>query len=156
MQTLRVALLGVTSAAVIAGCGATSKVDRGGFTAQDRSQAMAALGILSQTAVWTTAAEVTYTNGNVAKTCSLHIANDKPLTFELFLTWFPGGAGKNRRYAWLQAVIGPQGLKADYSFHLGYEPTAKALASHYGNAYTKPAERCLVEQNGTFALLPSP
>ena len=141
----------------LAGCGSSSTVDAGGFSAGDLTAASKALAVLAQTSVWNAAAEVTYTNGNLPKTCSFHIEREKPLTFKLFITWvhdpYNIGAAPNRRDAWLEAVVSPEGLSAGYLFHLGYAPTAKALASHYGDAYAKPAEKCLVEQNGTFALV---
>jgi hypothetical protein len=141
---------------ILAGCGSDG-TDAGGFTSNDLKAATSALGVLAETSVWNSAAEVTETNGNLPASCSFHIEKAKPLTFELFITWAPDpahGAAPNRRYAWLEAQIGPEGLKSGYSFHLGYTPTAKALASHYGAAYRKPAEKCLIEQTGTFALVP--
>jgi hypothetical protein len=154
---MRAALIAVTGVVVLAGCGATSQVDAGGFTAHDLEAGNAALALLAQTAVWTAASEVTGTNGNVPTRCSFHVAKTEPLTFELFITWSPdtaSGPAPNRRYAWLSAVIGPAGLKSGYAFHLGYARTPQALASHYGEAFAKPAEKCLVEQTGTFALVP--
>jgi hypothetical protein len=157
---VRPLLLGGTAtlvALVMAGCGGASGVDAGGFTAQDLQSGASALALIAQTSVWTAASEVTGTNGNLPTSCSFHIAKERPPTFELFITWAPdaaGGPAPNRRYAWLDAVIGPGGLKGGYAFHLGYAPTAKLLASHYGSAYAKPAEKCLIEANGTFALVP--
>jgi hypothetical protein len=140
----------------LSGCGSGTAVDAGGFSAADLTAATKALTVLSQTSVWNAAAEVTYTNGNLPKTCSFHIERRSPLTFKLFITWAPDpakGAAPNRRYAWLEAILGEKGLRAGYYFHLGYVPTAEALASHYGDAYAKPAERCVIEQTGTFALV---
>jgi hypothetical protein len=150
----RTSLLVLAGVALLAGCGGSSKVDRGGFTAGDRKAAEEVLGILAQTSVWDTAAQVTFTNGSPPAACTLHIVQTKPLTFRLFVSWIPQ-AGLNRRYAWLQAVVGPEGLKQDYSFRLRYARTEKALKAHYGDAFTKPFERCLVLANGRFALLPS-
>ena len=142
------------SGLTLAACGAASGVDAGGFTGSDIKAATAALRALAQTSVWNAAAEVTFTNGNPPASCSFHIAKTSPLTFELFMTWVPDpaqGAAPNRRYAWLQAEIGPEGLKSSYSFHLGYVPTAHALASRVGDAFARPAEGCLIEESGTFA-----
>jgi len=158
MWALRLAAVAVTGAVVLVGCGTDSKVDAGGFTAGDLKAATVALGLLAQTSVWNAASEVTDTNGNLPTSCSFHIATAKPLMFELFITWAPDsahGAAPNRRYAWLQAVIGPAGLKSGYFFHVGYTSTLQALASHYGQAYERPAEKCLIEETGTFALVPA-
>jgi hypothetical protein len=144
--------------ALLTGCGGSSHVDAGGFTPQEVTAGAAALELLGHTSVWTAAAEVTGTNGHLPMRCSVHVVRTKPLTFELFLTWAPSsahGAASNRRYAWLRAVIGAGGLTSGYSFHLGYEPTLKLLATHYGDAYLKPADKCLVEKTGTFALIPA-
>ena len=95
-------------------------------------------------------------------TCVLHIEAAKPLTFKLFMTWIPTAtqqrtvfAGVPRAYVWLQAVIGPNGVKQDYSLHLGNERSLKALKSHYGDAFTNPVDRCVLLVNGRFGLLSS-
>jgi hypothetical protein len=147
----------LTGGLLIVGCGSGTAVDAGGFSSADLKAANTALSVLAQTSVWNAAAEVTYTNGNLPTSCSFHVARTTPLTFELFITWAPdaaGGAAPNRRYAWLEALIGPKGLRSGYFFHLGYASTRSALVSHYGQAYSKPVEKCLIEETGTFALVP--
>src|SRR4051812_41096156 len=155
---VRRAVIGVASAAVLAGCGGGTKLDEGHFSASDRQAARTVLGILSRTSVWQAAQRMTLTVSR-SPVCVLHIESAKPLTFKLFMTWIPTAAqqrtvfeGAPRAYVWLQAIIGPQGLKRDYSLHLGNERSLKALKSHYGDAFTKPVERCVLLVNGTFGL----
>ena len=160
-MTLLVRSLALVAAAALAavsltGCGGGgSEVDSGGFTAADWKAAQDMLSTLARTSLWDTAAQVTYTNGAPTTACGIHIVKSKPRTFKVFMAWIPGGGGINRRYAWLQAVVGPELLKQDYSFRLRYTLTERALRSHYGDTFTKPYARCLVLENGRFALLPA-
>jgi hypothetical protein len=144
------ALLGLT----LAGCGGKQAVDRGGFTADDRKAAAKALAILGDTAVWTTAAKATYTQGFPPTRCAVHIQSRDPLTFDVLMTWVPQ-RNVNRTYTWLQAVIGPDGVDGDYKFDYGNEVTQTALESHYGTAFSKPMLKCLVLVNRKFGLLPA-
>jgi hypothetical protein len=151
---MRRAFVAVASAVVLAGCGAGSGgVDQGGFTAGQRKAAQDALIVLSGTSLWDTAAKASYTQGQPPTACVVHIVKPKPLTFKVFMTWIPD-KGINLDYVWLQAVIGPEGLRRDYSFRLGNEFTKAALTAHYGDVFSKPVENCLVLQNGGFALVP--
>jgi hypothetical protein len=153
---MRLVLVAVVGAAVLAGCGGDGSVDRGGFTAGDRKAAQDALGVLARTAVWGTAAKVSYTQGKPPTACVIHIQKAKPLTFKVLMTWIPvQGFNTGRTYAWLEAVIGPEGLKRDYHFRFGNELTENALKTRYGDAFAKPVEKCLVLQNNKFGLLSS-
>jgi hypothetical protein len=134
-------------------CGG-SKVDAGGFTSSDRSAAEQALAQLANTAVWTTAAKATYTEGFPPTKCVVHIQKRKPLLFDVFMTWVPP-PNANRTYTWLRALIGPDGVRGDYSFDYGNEVSQAALTSHYGSAFAKPVLNCLVLVNRKFALLPA-
>jgi hypothetical protein len=148
-------LLVAGAAILLAGCGGgSSSVDSSGYSASDRRAANEVLGILARTAVWQAAAQATYTNGSVPAACSLHIVSKDPRKFKLFITWIPA-EGLNRRYAYLEAVIGPEGLREDYQFRLRYTKTQQELESHYGDAFQKPNRSCLVLENGKFALLPA-
>jgi hypothetical protein len=81
------------------------------------------------------------------------------------MTWKPNlknlggdvaqGAG-GRTYSWIVATIGPNGVHGKYSLKEGNELSLKALEAHYGNAFSKPVEKCLLLQNQAFGLLPSP
>jgi hypothetical protein len=150
---------------LLAGCGGGGGgVDAGGFTSSQFSAARNALAILGQTSIYDAALKLSYTEAEVPNNCVVHIEQTKPLTFRLFMTWVPnagalgGTVSKNaagRAYSWLDAVIGADGLKGDYSFHQGNETTIEALHSHYGDVFSKPVENCLLLQNQRFGLLPA-
>jgi hypothetical protein len=155
------ALAAVVGAAALAGCGAGG-VDRDGFTKSERRAAQDALAQLAQTSVYDAAREISLTEAHVPNACVVHIEKEKPLTFRVLMTWIPkegalGGAGLRgeRAYSWLEAVIGPDSIRGDYSFHEGNERTRRALEAHYGDAFSKPVARCLVLQNQRFGLLPA-
>jgi hypothetical protein len=152
MTAIRILVVGLASGAMLAGCGGNGdqKVDEGGFTAAQRSAAQTALVILSNTAVATTAVQNTGVIG-YPTTCSVHLQARKPLTFKLFLSWKDL---TRPSYAWLQAVIGPEGLKRDYSFSAGTETNAAAVKSHAGNALSKPFQPCEITNIGTFSIIP--
>jgi len=121
------------------------------------------LALLAHTAFYTAAEKSTYTEGFPPTACVVHIEQRKPLMFRIFMSWVPPltpaqveAQGVNARtYAWLEAVIGPQGIRRDYRFRSGNELTKAALTARYGSVFEKPVERCLVLQNQRFALLPS-
>ena len=147
-------------AVVLAGCGGSGKIDKGGFSSGDFSAAQNALNALAQTAVYDSALNVSLTQAEVPTACVVHIQSKKPLTFRVLMTWTPnpealGDKGYVRSYAWITADIGASGLKGDYSFHQGNEATMSALKAHYEGAFSKPVEKCLVLQNRKFGLLPS-
>jgi hypothetical protein len=161
----RLTVIGIVCTFVLAGCGGGGggKVDSGGFTASQFNAARNALTLLGQTSVYDAALKLSYTQAEVPTACVVHIEQEKPLTFKVFMTWVPNktslGVGKVgtalRSFSWLEAVIGAQGLKSDYSFHQGNELSMADLKTHYGNAFSKPVHRCLVLQNQKFGLLPS-
>ena len=100
----------LAAAVVLAACGAGKPaLDQGGFSADDRKAAEKALAALGQTAVWTTAAKATYTQGFPPTRCVVHIQKRKPMTFDVLMTWVPEQRNANRTFTWLQAVIGPDG-----------------------------------------------
>ena len=159
------AALAVAAVAGLAGCGGGGSVDANGFTASQRSAARTVLTELGQTSVYDIALNTSLTQAEVPTTCVVHIENNNPLTFKMFLSWVPNpealgneGAGRPsgylRAYSWLEAVIGANGLKGDYSFHSGNEQTEAAMRAHYGDAFAKPVANCLVLQNRKFGLLP--
>ncbi len=159
----RVPALGlVVGAAIVvvllAGCGA-AKVDAGGFTASQFKAAEQALTILGQTSVYDDALKTSDTEAEVPTTCTVHLEEKNPLTFKVFLTWIPNiadtGKGNLRAYSWVEAVLGPDGLKQNYSFHAGNETSEAMLQSKYGDAFDKPVEKCLLLQNRQFGLLPA-
>jgi len=159
-DAIRVALVAAVSAGLLAGCGGGG-VDSDGFTAAQRKAARNVLTELGRTSVYDIALKTSLTQAEVPTTCVVHIENDKPLTFKLFMTWIPspealgGDRGYVRPFSWLEAVVGADGLQGDYSFHSGNELTEAEMRSHYGTAYEKPMAKCLVLQNRRFGLLPA-
>src|ERR1051326_2786045 len=153
MRARALCVLGL--AATLAGCGGggSSKVDKGGFTADERQAAQDALNALSQTAVATTAVQNVGVIG-YPQTCVVHLQARKPLTFKLFLSWASPPEANRSFYSWLKAVIGPEGLKRDYAFSAGNETELAALRSHIGNATARPWEPCEITNIGTFSLVP--
>jgi len=150
-------------ATLTAGCGSV-RHDRGGFTPSQFTDAQKALAALAETSVYDSALDITQTAAEEPTACEVHIESTNPLMFKVFLTWIPNIANLGgtvlqqaaaRTYSWLQAIIGPQGLAGNYSFHEGNELTLAGLQSHYGDAFAKPVERCLLLQNDAFGLLPS-
>lgn len=148
---------------MLAGCGGV-KTDAGGFKAGEFSNAQKALDALAQTSVYDTALEITQTAAEDPTACVVHLESKSPLMFKVLMTWKPnpknlGGTvtqqAASRTYSWILASIGPEGVQGAYSFHEGNERTLKALESHYGDAFSKPVEKCLLLQNDAFGLLPS-
>jgi hypothetical protein len=157
-QALLLASVGIATVVLLAGCGG-SKVDSGGFTASQFKAAEQALTFLGQTSVYDDALKTSDTEAEVPTTCTVHLEEKKPLTFKVFLTWIPNiantGKGNLRAYSWVEAVLGPDGLKQNYSFHAGNEASEALLESKYGDAFAKPVEKCLLLQNRQFGLLPA-
>jgi hypothetical protein len=145
--------------AVLAGCGGSGAADANGFTPGDRKAAQNALTSLAQTSVYDAALKISLTQAEPPTKCVVHIETAKPLTFKVFMAWQPNAeivaAGYARSYSWLEAVVGPDGVNGDYSFHQGNELTEGDLTARYGNAFAKPAAKCLVLQNRKFGLLPA-
>jgi hypothetical protein len=166
-RALGLAVLTGAAATLLAGCGGGGGgTDANGFTASQRTVARTVLTELGQTSVYDIALKTSLTQAEVPTTCVVHIANKNPLTFEMFLSWVPNpaalgneGFGKSsgylRAYSWLEAEIGANGLKGDYSFHSGNELTEAAMRAHYGDVFAKPVANCLVLQNRKFGLLPA-
>jgi hypothetical protein len=159
IRAARLASVGSVIAVFLAGCGGSATADSNGFTPADREAARNALAVLAQTSVYDAALKISLTQAKVPTRCVVHIDQRDPLKFELFMTWVPDpdvvAKGYLRSYAWLQAVIGKDGIKGDYSFHQGNELNEADLKAHYGDAFSKPASKCLVLQNRRFGLLPA-
>ena len=156
---LRLALVGVAAATVLAGCGGGGNVDSGGFTPGQFGAAQNALAVLGPTSVYDLALKTSLTFASPPTACVVHIETTTPLTFRVFMTWIPNqsilGRGTGRPFAWLSAVIGTNGLQGDYSFHSGNEVTEAALRAQYGDVFNTPVEKCLVLENRRFGLLPA-
>ena len=165
-RILRLTVVAICAAALASSCGGGGggKVDSAGFTASQFNTARDVLTQLGQTAIYDAALKLSLTQAEVPTACLVHLEREQPLTFRIFMTWVPNQAAlggtvqKNaggRSFSWLDAVIGAQGTKGDYSFHQGNERTLAELKSHYGNVFSKPVEHCLVLQNQKFGLLPA-
>jgi hypothetical protein len=155
----RLTCVATVSAALVAGCGGSGRVDSNGFTASERKAARTALAVLAQTSIYDAALKISLTQAEVPTRCVVHIEQKNPLRFKLFLAWVPDPAvlakGYLRSYTWLEAVIGTDAFKGDYSFHQGNELNEAGLQAHYSDAFAKPAAKCLVLQNRRFGLLPA-
>lgn len=147
----------------LAACGGAKK-DSGGFTSGQFRDAQKALDALAQTSVYDTALDITQTAAEDPTACVVHLESEKPELFRVLMTWKPnpenlGGTVKQgaaaRTYSWVIALIGPNGIHGDYSFHEGNELTLQALEAKYGDAFARPVEKCLLLQNDAFGLLPS-
>ncbi len=158
-----VALVLAACATLLAGCGGAS-TDSTGFTGADRAGAVKALDALAQTSVYDAALDITQTAAEDPTACAVHIQSTNPLTFEVFMTWIPNVANlggtqiqqaASRLFSWIRATITPQGLQGPYSFHEGNELTLTALKAEYGQAFAKPAAKCLLLENDAFGLLPA-
>jgi hypothetical protein len=148
-----------SSAVAAAGCGA-GKTDEGGFTRSDRDAAAKVLGLLARTSVYTAAAKMSLTQGHPPTDCFVHIQTRKPLTFRVFMTWVSARPASEveaqaRAYSWIEAVMGPKGLKQDYTLRSGNEISETGLRAQYGDVAEKPVDKCLVLENQRFALLSS-
>jgi len=164
-KALLVAAGSVAAAALLLGCGGGGGgVDAGGFTKSQFNTARDVLTQLGQTSFYDAALKLSYTEAEAPNNCVVHIDQQSPLTFHVFLSWLPnvqslGGDvqhnAASRSYSWLDALITADGLKGDYSFHQGNEKTLAELRSHYGDVFSKPVENCLVLQNQRFGLLPA-
>ena len=163
---LSLAAIAVAATLLLAGCGGGGGVDANGFTQAQRSAARTVLNELGQTSVYDIALKTSLTEAEVPTTCVVHIEDTNPLTFKMFLSWVPNPealgnegyklpSGYVRAFSWLEAVVGANGLKGDYSFHSGNELTEAAMREHYGDVFTKPVANCLVLQNRKFGLLPA-
>jgi hypothetical protein len=151
-------------AGLTAGCGA-AQTDSGGFTVSQFTDAQKALAALAQTSVYDTALDITQTAAEDPTACEVHIQATNPVSFSVFMSWIPNQANLGggvlqqaaaRTFSWIRATIGPQGLRGNYSFHEGNALTLRGLQAQYGDAFSKPVERCLLLQNDAFGLLPSP
>jgi hypothetical protein len=148
-----------SSAVAVAGCGGGA-TDEGGFTRNDRDAAAKVLGLLARTSVYTAASKMSLTQGGPPTDCFVHIQTRKPLTFRVFMTWVSARPiseveAQARAYSWIEAVMGPRGLKQDYTLRSGNEVTAAGLRARYGDVTKKPVDNCLVLENQRFALLSS-
>ena len=157
-------LLSCVLGAVLAGCGGGGSKDSGGYTPQEFRNAQKALDALAQTSVYDTALDITQTAAEDPNACVVHLESRKPPLFKVLMTWKPnpknlggtvaqGAAG--RTFSWIIATIGPNGVQGEYSLHEGNELSLEGLQAHYGDAFSKPVEKCLLLQNQAFGLLPS-
>jgi hypothetical protein len=159
MRRARLGVVAVLVTLALAGCGGGG-TDDGGFTLSERNAAAKVLGLLARTSVYTAAMKMTLTQGIPPTKCVVHIQNREPLTFRVFMAWVsarPLGTVQSqaRAYSWVDAVMGPSGLKEDYKLRSGNEVTEKALEAQYGDVFEKPVDKCLVLENQRFGFISS-
>jgi hypothetical protein len=152
---MRVALVGVASVLMLAGCGNSAQLDRGGFTASDRKVAQAVLAGLGETSIPTALLAFTTTAAAAPAVCRVHLESTNPRTFKLFLFWIPNNAkAMGTAYTWFEATL-REGVLQD-TFHVGHSDgtaaKAQVLKSHSGDAFSKPVEECQVLMNGHLRL----
>jgi hypothetical protein len=179
----RLALVGIASAVVLAGCG--SGTDSGGLTGGDRKAAQASFDALEGSNIPMQILAETATAGQIPAACRVHlVAKD---TFKVYLFWVPYVGPSS--YAWLDMTItrdasqdkfhlgtapsvlpgglGVGGLEAPVAGYIDYDrPLSKlgkqqaavnrqALLDHAGDIFTKPGAPCEVLMNGYLRLLPN-
>src|SRR3954453_18759549 len=152
MRTRAAGLALALTTLALAGCGGGGgSADSDGFTASQRNTARTVLTSLGQTSIYDPALKISLTQAEPPTQCTVHIEDEDPLTFRMFMTWEPSPEvtelGYDRSWSWLDAGVGKDGVNGGYSFHQGNEQTEKEMKSHYGSAFEKPAAKCLVLQN---------
>lgn len=145
---------------VLAACGSGSGVDGGGFTADQRTAAQAALDLLQRTGIPRSVVAISIQAGQAPTTCIV-LPTAAPERFTLVLAWKPD----RRAYiavpqSVLEATIGRS--VAGIRFHLtsfgggGSNPApepARVAATLVRASLAKPAERCEVLENGHLRLV---
>jgi hypothetical protein len=157
---LRRGLCLATIPLVLAACGSGPSVDPGGFTADQRDAAQAALDRLGRTGIPSSLVAISIQAGQAPSTCIVlpTAAADR---FQLVIAWKPDrGAYKNVAQSVLQATI-PRSASGIVSHVTSFggggtnprpEPPAVAAAVVRASL-AKPAERCEVLENGHLRLV---
>jgi hypothetical protein len=149
-----VIFVAIASSAVLAGCGESSQVDQGGFTANERKAAQRVLDSLRVTSIPTALVTLTHTAQSAPSVCRVHLESKNPRTFTLFVFWTPFNV-EDAPYTWLAARLREHVLED--SIHVGHSDAnaskAEVLRSHAGNAFAKPVETCQVLMNGYLRLV---
>jgi hypothetical protein len=139
---------------LLTACGSRG-VDAGGFTASDRKAAQSGLDTLQSTSVSTMIVQLSATN-QIPAVCLVHLESRDPQTFRVFIAWEPRGnfkqADTGNNYSWLTILLSSSGLKGN-NWHLDNSPTKGALVAAYGDATTKPVDRCEILAAGGVRVL---
>jgi hypothetical protein len=162
----QLALAGTAAAAVLAGCGGSSR-DAGGLTAGERKDAQLAMNALQQSNIPVQLVGLSTVAGLAPAACRVHLVSRHPSTFRVYVFWVP--FDRRRPYSWLDLTITPD--RALDAFHLGTARPVDAAASsraararidrgvllaHSASTFTKPGADCQVLMNGYLKLLPTP
>jgi hypothetical protein len=151
-QSAALLVLVISVALGAAACGGGSApVDKGGFTAKDRTNAQAELDTFKGTAIPGTIVQLTATIGLPA-VCRVHYAKGDSSTLYLIMAWRPLPKTSDA-FTWFTATIGKDGPDQK-SMRIGVEPSLKSLESHYGLAYTRPFDPCRIDAFGDLSVVP--
>jgi peroxiredoxin len=142
--------------AVSAGCGGSSKPDRGGFDKQQLATAQDALDILYRTSV--TSIVVTNTTQDGIPVCRVHLEQAKPATFNLFIVWNPRGqfaaSQTGNTFSWLTVRLREQGPDLR-TWRLANVADAQSVKHAYGQTLNPPVEPCEILNNGRIQIVRS-
>jgi hypothetical protein len=117
-RVLRLALLAIASAAILAGCGGGG-ADSGGLTPAERNAAQAAMDALQGSNIPTQILSLTSTAGQVPAACRVHLASNKPMAFKVYLFWIPYVGPSS--YSWLDMTITKDASQD--TFHFASDPS---------------------------------
>ncbi len=138
----------------LTGCG-SGGVDAGGFSSSNRNAAQNALDTLQSTSVSTIILQLSATN-EIPAICRVHLESRKPLTFKLFLAWIPRGQFRQSEtgnvYSWLQILLNRDGVTGN-NWHVVSSPRKATLEAAYGDALSKPFDRCEILAGGGVKVL---
>lgn len=141
-----------------AACGSKQSVDSGGFTADERKAAQAALDRLQQTMIPKTVVGVSIQSAQAPRICSVLLQPGSPGLFKLFVAWKPSAAAyRFVPQTLLEATIGQAKVK-DVQYHVttfgGRVPVPASVEATLVRAVeSKPAERCEALENGQLRLV---
>jgi hypothetical protein len=152
---VRIGQAGILVACVLAlvACGSKQKVDSGGFTANQRTAAAAALAQLRRTAIPRTVVAISYRSGQGPNTCTVIPAPGGSGAFDLVLAWQQLKPDyRSVPQSLLEATIGGTSAKTVRfnvtSFGGTIPESTKVKASLVRAAVARPAEQCEVLESG--------
>ncbi len=149
------------SVLALAACGSGTHVDKGGFTAEQRKDAQAALNLLHRTSIPQRVVAISYQAGQAPSTCSVMPRPGSDRQFQLLLAWDPTNpAYATQAKSVLEATIGSLSAAADrfqvvsYGGHGGKPEPAALQASVERALLATTGERCEALQDGSLQLVP--
>jgi hypothetical protein len=163
MHRLRVGQAGVLAVCVLAStaCGSKPSVDKGGFTAAERTSAQTALDLLQQTPVPRAIVAISYQTGAAPSTCVVLPNPSAKGAFKLVVAWKPTRPDfMSVPQSVLEATMSDAASKKD-AFHIssfgggGHNPKpepANIEADVVRANLANPAEPCEVLESGHLRL----